>query len=473
MVTRAGSSRAGVLERRDRGRDLHRQLRTRREIKRHARRADTAPDMIGVTLGSYEVTEKIGSGGVGDVYKAVDHLLGRNVALKFLRPSLADCAEVVQRFHAEARTLAQLIHPNIAVLYCMMREGAQLAMVMEYVEGRTFGQLLDSGPLPVARAIPLLMQALEGIGHAHAAGVIHRDIKPSNLMVAANGCVKVMDFGVARCLGTVRQTRDGHMIGTAQYMSPEQVRGLESDARSDVYALGVLAYEMVTGFVPFDSDSEYELCRAQVEDAPRAPRTLAPDLSPELEAVILRALEKDPSARFNSVQALREALQAVVSSTASAAEPPDADSLATRLVTTPLRVALPSLPSVLPQSLAVAARATRSIGSRVGFALPLGVLALCALLLGAKLVQQQPAAEELAVTAAAATRTAAPPPPEQLRIALPEPSPAPAPAASPKRPARKLASPRKPELRSAQATAAPQASAEAESGGGEWVVRKR
>src|SRR5262245_56913111 len=117
--------------------------------------------MIGVTLGSYEVTEKIGSGGVGDVYRAVDHVLGRDVALKFLRPSLADTPEVVQRFHAEARTLAQLIHPNISVLYCLLREGPALAMVMEYVEGRTFGQLLDQGPLAPERALPLLCQALE------------------------------------------------------------------------------------------------------------------------------------------------------------------------------------------------------------------------------------------------------------------------------------------------------------------------
>ena len=424
MVTRAGSSRAGVQKRRDPVRDLRVHLRTDRQIKRQGRRTDTGPDMIGVTLGSYEITEKIGSGGVGDVYKAVDHLLGRNVALKFLRPSLADCAEVVQRFHAEARTLAQLIHPNIAVLYCMMREGDQLAMVMEYVEGRTFGQLLDSGPLPVARALPLLLQALEGIGHAHAAGVIHRDIKPSNLMLGTNGCVKVMDFGVARCLGTVRQTRDGHMIGTAQYMSPEQVRGLESDARSDVYALGVLAYEMVTGFVPFDSESEYELCRAQVEDSPRAPRTLAPDLSPDLEAVILRALEKDPAARFPSVQALREALQAV--------SPPQRRSAPSPSTRTRSRPASSRHRSVsrcrpcFPQSLAKAARATRSLGARVGLALPLGAAALAALLLGAKLVRQQPSADELAVAAAgaaqaAAAHAAASPPPEMLRIALPDP----------------------------------------------------
>ena len=449
-------------------------LRTRPSIKRHTRRTDTPTDMIGVTLGSYEITEKIGSGGVGDVYKAVDHLLGRNVALKFLRPSLADCAEVVQRFHAEARTLAQLIHPNIAVLYCMMREGDQLAMVMEYVEGRTFGQLLDSGPLPVARALPLLLQALEGIGHAHAAGVIHRDIKPSNLMLGANGCVKVMDFGVARCLGTVRQTRDGHMIGTAQYMSPEQVRGLESDARSDVYALGVLAYEVLTGFVPFDSDSEYELCRAQVEDSPRAPRTLAPDLSPDLEAVILRALEKDPSARFPSVQALREALQAVSPAHGSVPAPVDADSIATRLITTPLRVAMPA---ILPESLAKAARATRSLGARVGLALPLGAAALAALLLGAKLVRQQPSADDLAVAAAgaataAAAHAAASPPPEMLRIALPD-SPRRNPPRAAKSAPGKLASARKRELRSEPAPAVPDAAAEAESGGNAWVIRKR
>ena len=356
--------------------------------------------MIGVTLGSYEITDKIGSGGVGDVYRAVDHLLGRNVALKFLRPGLADCAEVVQRFHAEARTLGQLIHPNIAVLYCMLREGDSLAMVMEYVEGRTFGQLLASGALPPERALPLLLQALEGIGHAHAAGVIHRDIKPSNLMLSGNGCVKVMDFGVARCLGTVRQTRDGHMIGTAQYMSPEQVRGLESDARSDVYALGVLAYEMLTGEVPFDSENEYELCRAHVEQPPRAPRTLAPEISVELESVILRALEKDPADRFPSVHALREALQAAAPASDGAMRSPDPSALEARFLTTPQGV---DLAVATPPEREVAAPPQRiSLARRFGVALPIGALALAALLLGAKLVRSPgapPGAPTVAVAA--------------------------------------------------------------------------
>ncbi|HXZ84828.1 MAG TPA: serine/threonine-protein kinase [Myxococcota bacterium] len=363
--------------------------------------------MIGVTLGSYEITDKIGSGGVGDVYKAVDHLLGRNVALKFLRPNLADCAEVVQRFHAEARTLAQLIHPNIAVLYCMMREGDQLAMVMEYVEGRTFGQLLDGGALPPERALPLLFQALDGIGHAHAAGVIHRDIKPSNLMLAGNGCVKVMDFGVARCLGTVRQTRDGHMIGTAQYMSPEQVRGLESDARSDVYALGVLAYEMLTGAVPFDSESEYELCRAQIEETPRPPRERAPRISPELEAVVLRALGKDPGERFPSAQALREALQAAAPSAGDASDA-GASGAETVFCATPLRVELgPGEPRQTPPTV-TRVRPQLRAWRRARVALPAAALALAALLLGAKLVRSTPAPRARPALAAAAPAHAPP-----------------------------------------------------------------
>jgi serine/threonine-protein kinase len=409
--------------------------------------------MIGVTLGSYEITDKIGSGGVGDVYKAVDHLLGRNVALKFLRPGLADCTEVVQRFHAEARTLAQLIHPNIAVLYCMMREGESLAMVMEYVEGRTFGQLLDAGPLPPERALPLLLQALEGIGHAHAAGVIHRDIKPSNLMLSGNGCVKVMDFGVARCLGTVRQTRDGHMIGTAQYMSPEQVRGLESDARSDVYALGVLAYEMLTGAVPFDSESEYELCRAQVEETPRSPRSLAPGISAELENVILRALEKDPGDRFPSVYALREALQSAAPAVEGGEHAQDQSAVETRFIATPLRVDV----SVAPASESeIPPRVSRR--RRLGVVLPLGGLALAALLLGAKLVRETPTPARAAI--------------EAVGPAKPKPSPVRAASAAARAPHAVATTPER-ELRSTPLPRTREtARAPAKSGGNGWVIRR-
>lgn len=262
--------------------------------------------MIGSVVGNYKIIDKIGEGGMGAVFKGVDLMLEREVAIKMLRPELARQPQVVERFRTEAVTLAKLNHSNVATLHSFFRQGDDFFMVMEFVRGQTLDDVIRAqGAMQCDRAIELFCMALEGIDHAHKMGIVHRDIKPANMMLTETGSIKVMDFGIARVLGSDRLTKAGHLIGTVEYMSPEQVRGEETDARSDIYSLGILLYEMLTGRVPFSSTSEYELMRCQIEVAPTPPRVHAPHIPLSVEQAIMRSLAKKRDARYQSASEFR------------------------------------------------------------------------------------------------------------------------------------------------------------------------
>ncbi len=266
--------------------------------------------MVGTQIGNYRIEEKLGEGGMGVVYKGIDVNLDRVVAIKALNTELRGNAELEQRFRAEAKAQANLNHTNLAILYALLIEEGRPFMVMEFIEGETLEQLIQRrGLIPSEEAIPLFRQALLGIGYAHRMGIVHRDIKPSNIMVNRQGIVKVMDFGIAKVLGGRGMTRTGTQMGTAYYMSPEQVLNRGVDIRSDIYSLGVTLYEMLTANVPFSGDSDYQIMSDHVNTPPPLLTKFYPYVPAGVQNAVLKAIEKKQDARFQTVEEFGAALE--------------------------------------------------------------------------------------------------------------------------------------------------------------------
>ena len=241
--------------------------------------------------GRYRVLNRIGSGGMADVYCAEDLQLGRNVALKVMHSRFAEDPEFVERFRREARNAAGLQHQNVVAVYDRGEWDGNYYIAMEFLDGRSLKQIVQQeGPLPPERAIELTVQVLRAARSAHRRGVIHRDIKPHNVLVDEEGRAKVTDFGIARA-GASDMTQTGSILGTAQYLSPEQAQGHAVDATSDLYSIGIMLYELLTGRVPFDGESAVSIALKHVNEWPVPPSRLNAAVTPELEAVVLRALE--------------------------------------------------------------------------------------------------------------------------------------------------------------------------------------
>ncbi|HEU5182014.1 MAG TPA: protein kinase [Candidatus Polarisedimenticolia bacterium] len=276
----------------------------------------------GTRLGPYEVVAPVGAGGMGEVYRARDTRLDRDVAIKVLPSHLSSSAEVRQRFEREAKTISRLSHPNICTLYDVGREGEIDYLVMEYLEGETLADRLTKGPLPLAQTMRCAIEMADALGRAHRQGIVHRDLKPGNIMLTRSG-VKLLDYGLAKAIqpesapGSLTSlptehrnlTQQGAILGTFQYMAPEQLEGKEADARTDLFAFGTVLYEMVTGEKAFSGQSQASLISAIMASDPKPVSAVRPATPPALDRVIKTCLAKDPDARWQSAHDLMRELQ--------------------------------------------------------------------------------------------------------------------------------------------------------------------
>jgi serine/threonine protein kinase len=281
--------------------------------------------MVGRTFAHYRVTRALGHGGMGDVYLAEDTRLKRQVALKFLPSEVATDPIRLERFEHEAQVVAALNHPNIVTVHSIERDGETLFMAMEYLEGQTLAEIIPRGGLPLSRLLTLATQIVDALVAAHSHGVVHRDLKPSNVMVLAGDRVKVLDFGLAKLrdvpeaatLPTRELTGEGRIVGTVAYTSPEQAEGKPVDQRSDIFAIGVMLYEMTTGERPFRGDTSLSVLSSILRDTPRPVTELNPGLPRDAWRIVRHCLAKDPERRYQTAKDLRNDLDDLAQSLSS------------------------------------------------------------------------------------------------------------------------------------------------------------